>query len=236
MTSQEETHYIKAPDVEQVWMITKCATNKTDYKSDRIIKLCEDPEFDTNLETAVPVTQEGLTFRNMYCAYCNGIRAGFWESWNINVFCSDTVSLADENLLATIREKMCNLFYLKKITFLVHNCTQPSPLISRCNETGLWRRFDNATALACNSFDDPFNFTYKNYFCYVCNTDEPVQLNSWQCSDPRKDSPLITPPYSFSFDLDFVRGANNDELLGCNLRTQFPDLKLVSKISKHLYG
>ena len=227
ITSQEETLYIKAYDVEQVWMVTKCATNQTGFKSERVTKLCEDPEFDTSLESAIPVTDEYHHFRNRYCAYCNRVPISYLSAWNAEVFCSEMVSFTDENMLDTIRKKKCNVFYKSPRTTFYEECSLPTYSISQCNETGLWPSFDHVAALGCSSFTDPFNSTYKNYFCYVCNTKEPIPLDTWKCSDHTEDIPITTPQYRFSLKVDFIHEKKNEELLGCNSTTQFADLKMV---------
>ena len=227
ITLPEETLFPKASDVDQVWMVAICATNHLSYTSDRVKRLCENPEFETSLETLVPVSDQYQTYKNIYCAYCNGATKPL-ENWKLNIFCTDIVSFTEENMLAVIKENRCNIFYARTQHVVVQTCRLPSFSISRCNETGLWPQFDSNIERACRSFTDPFNSTYKNYFCYVCNTNEPVPFDDWQCSLPREDLPITTPPYSFSYDTDMINEAKNDKLLGCNITKQFPDLKMVS--------
>ena len=231
ITAQEETQYIKASDVELVWMVTKCAANHTAFKSKRVAKLCEDPDFENSFETIVPVVGKGFHYRNRYCAYCNGVSYLALESWKLNVFCSEQVSVTDKSLLTTIRKKMCNIFYKTPSYYRAPKCTVStalmSVLVSRCNETGRWPTFDSITDLACSSFTDPFNLTYKNYFCYVCNTEAPVQLDSMQCNSRFGDLPLVKPLYKFTYDLEIINKINTGDLLRCDAETQFSDLKLV---------
>ena len=210
-------------------MVTRCAINQTSYTSERVRRLCEDPEFDTSLETVVPVTGKYYTYKNIYCAYCSGATKPL-DTWKLNIFCTDFVSISDEDILAIIRKKKCNIFYENPHHEVDQRCVSTSFSIARCNETGLWPKFDKNIDRACQSFTDPFNLTYKNYFCYVCNTREPISPDIWQCSVPRKHPPITNPPYSLSYDMGMINEAKNDELLECDTKRQFPDLKMVSNL------
>ncbi|OWF39937.1 uncharacterized protein LOC110464408 [Mizuhopecten yessoensis] len=133
-----------------------------------------------------PVTSANyaFTFRNKYCAECNGVFNYF--SWGINILCE---KFADFNFLSTYGEIMdyataeaCKVEYEEDQESSKHKCKptkfqQPFP-IDQCNVTGTWLTYDRDIANACLS-DYHLNYkTYKNVFCLLCNppvlSTEPV--------------------------------------------------------------
>ena len=230
LTLKEETLYISDPEVRKVWMITKCNEETTNYVSERIEYLCANPGSDDSLESLLPVTdvKDMTTYRNRYCAYCNGRHEAAFITWGFKVYCTDEVSFTDGTLLQTIKDSMGNIFYMKPDIEHIQDCKIPSYSISKCNETELWSAYDLSVELACENYLDPFNVTYKNYFCYLCNTDQPLPRESWQCMDPIEDDHYVRAPNYFLLSLDAVHTMINDEFLGCDASVQFPDLKMVS--------
>ena len=81
---------------------------------------------------------------------------------------------------------------------------------------------------ACNSFLDIFNRTYRNYFCYLCNTANPDPPEHWTCEAPR-DQPDQSDAARYSVDLsvDLIEKIEDGVVLNCDPETQFVDLKKV---------
>ena len=106
-------------------------------------------------------------------------------------------------------------------------CRVPKYSISVCNTTGLWPIYDQATELACRSFVAPFNRTFQNYFCYVCNTDQPQAPEDLDCPGFRDDVNKFLPPFIALINIDAVEQWRKDNQLDCNIVNQFQDMKQV---------
>ena len=209
-------------------MVTKCNPETT---TTSVRELCENPDLDGSLESVTPVTDTNTNthYRNQFCSVCNGVdETAPLAFWTLNIVCDRVVFASDKNILHVIKDRRCNIFFENPEQLYIRLCEMPSYRISTCNETGLWPTYDRATELACNSFLDPFNATYKNYFCYVCNTETPLESDNGTCGvsdfDEIND---VTPPFSIIFKLDTIRPVTNDEPLDCDATTQFEDHKMV---------
>ena len=210
------------------WMVTKCAYITSD-KEHR--DKCENSSFDHTFESIIPVTDtsSNVIYRNIFCAYCSGVKnISQLKSWTFKIGCNDILQLPQKNILTKMEESECSIvFYAPKFTSL-QTCTVISHTISTCNETGLWPVYNEMVDLACNAFVHPFNITYKNYFCYVCNVDTQFESDRAWCVDWFERSVSdFTPPFSAILDLDKIRRWENDELLNCDIQRQFEDYKLV---------
>ena len=212
------------------WMVTKC-TNST--LSDLRTELCENPGRDGTLESITPVSDPstGVHYRNKHCAFCTGepvdrnlIR------WKIKINNDHYIALPDRNLLTKIREQKGNIFFIPPEYLFVESCKWPTYSITTCNETGLWSEYNETIEMACHAFVDPFNFTYQNYFCFLCNS--PAELmpsSNWKC---RQLSPFISgmsPPFFAVLDITTVLGDDEEETLVCD-SAQIPDYEKVSTV------
>ena len=171
-----------------------------------------------------------ISFRNKYCALCNNVdeNATLIE-WKLHINSHKHIPLPTTNLLETIRRTRGNIYFVPPVYIDEPYCLPFAPYtITTCNETGLWRNYDIETELACESFIDPFNLTYKNYFCYVCNVEEVEPWDSWTCP-PLGGFNSETPKFSAIIDAAFAKhGGLASDALNCET-TQFQDEKLVSK-------
>ena len=173
-------------------------------------------------------------YRNKYCAYCNGI--GVDEKlikWKLKVLSSKYISLPDDKLLAKVREVHGNIIFEIPGKYIpAHRCNVPSYEITTCNSTGLWPKYDSGIDIACQSFIDPFNFTFKNYFCYLCNSAENLPPDQWMCKswlpNSQELSINIVPPFFAILDVSIVKGGQSSTSFSCEI-TQFKDEIMVSK-------
>ena len=224
LSSKHETQFLTD---RKIWMITKCDSRhtNTDYKT-----LCEHPGTDDNLDTVIPVsdTLSDRHFRNIFCAYCNGIEDDTrLLTWEFKVASDMFIAVPVKNILAKIKESKGNIFFVQPKHTNTMTCIFHSYTVSSCNETGLWPEYDEYIAEACSSFVDPFNATYKNYFCYLCNIKERVPEENWTCigdGSPIKD---VSPRFFALLDIATVKGEDKSELLDCD-GSQFTDYKFVS--------
>ena len=167
-----------------------------------------------------------LHYRNIHCAHCNWVEnVTLLIYWNIQIKSNQLIHFPNDNLLSFIHETRGNVFFLRPEYFTIPSCKPiPEYSIGTCNETGLWREYKDETKIACDSFVDPFNNTYKNYFCYLCNTATLDGPENWSCPRQYKEIENKAPRFSAVLDLSAVINQGNIICKG----TQFKDLNRVS--------
>ena len=97
--------------------------------------------------------------------------------------------------------------------------------IERCNQTGLWEKHNSFIEVACeSSYIDAYNYTYKNFFCFLCNAEQSVIEEDWlSCgSEPSPNKP----GFSAVYDLKVITDGPNTDRLVCNA-AQFADKEMV---------
>ena len=195
--------------------------------------LCEQPGRDNALDSLIPVT--GLTtnevYRNKYCLYCNNIGVNAKTvSWKLKLSNDYEIDLSDVNFLDKLKAQGGNIIFKAPNYVSAVQCDPFLPLyeIASCNVTGLWSVYNKSIEKACNSYIDPFNHTYKNYFCYLCNIADHKPKEQWTCDIRNKTSGdiNITPPFSAILDITVLDSEQNREPLTCK-DDQFPDDKMV---------
>ena len=214
------------------WMVIKCPVDD-ERIDDNDRQLCEHPGLNGDLESLQPVSDvSGTThFMNKYCAFCNGrydISSNY--KWKLEVYCDEIISLTDENFLDIIVQKKCNILYEPPSYAILTDCKDwPKYYISTCNETGKWDSYDEFMERACNAFVDPFNQTYKNYFCMLCNTPTRFQnQDHTYCVGNHDNIISVSPPFFAILDIDLWKEQQGMvPKLTCN-PSQFKDTKLVS--------
>ena len=208
-----------------VWMITTCPPDTDNL----LIKhYCENPGSDGSFESMIPVSYilhyMYETYRNRYCAYCNNVNMHvIRESWSVEISCDDSLSLMTSELLTTAMGQQCRFTFIPPVHPLYDECTTPEYTIADCPES----EDDIAIVQACNSYVDPFNQTYKNYFCYLCNDDSPILPQDWTCPEPLEESPDDNAVFRASFNLDNIRQLEAEERLDCRRSDQYLDYKKV---------
>ena len=228
ITSKKSKYPTPSSSVSPIWMITKCPIQgkKKTINFDRCSAIGPGSPFDS----FVPVTYSSVTYRNKYCAYCNGVsQTADMKDWRIQINCDDSISLTDDNFFAKMEEKNCSIYFLGPEETQLQSCHKEYQYeISTCNETGLWPYYNKSTDLACQSFIDPFNLTYKNYFCYLCNTDQLLPEENKNCqiytAAFTKD---IIPPFSAVINLKAIKPSTEKDVLNCNVIYQVQDKKMV---------
>ena len=208
-------------------MISKClpVTDKLSIK-----RFCENPGSDGTFESVVPVidTDTRQVYRNRYCARCNNVSIyRLRESWRVEISCDHPLSLMTSNLLVITAGEKCNIILKPppELTtrYPTDNCISPEYTINECPES----EADEAIALACRSYVDTFNRTYKNYFCYLCNTKKPIHPQDWTCPEPQEESPGDSE--LLSFNLDNILQLEAEERLNCRRSDQYLDYKKVTR-------
>ena len=216
--------------VTPIWMVTKCDSNHT------LKDFCENSRTDETFESLIPVSVGSVTYRNHFCVTCNGIFGEDMDSWNIEFQCRTILQLPDENLLQTIKEKQCNINFIKPAKTPVDECEIVPYVTSECNVTGKWQEYDPVIDAGCQSFIDPFNLTYANVFCYLCNTERSDQSEPSICNFPSQEIfSDVSPPFSAILTLDAIMSMTkldtSVDTLQCNKTRQFKDEKMVNNLS-----
>ena len=230
--TSEKQRFPSGEEVKLYWMVNKCDSSAPRF----LVELCENPGKDGDLNTLVPVTKETVTYRNKYCALCNEvdfIRTS--SNWQLDINCETVFDWSNPSIIKAMEENKCEVIFVPPTGAITKTCEKRPPYyISTCNVTGQWQKFDEAIDVACRSFVDAFNLTYRNYFCYLCNTAEPLApVIDMECQLTHNDFVLnIVPPFSALVDLDVMQDMNDEPKLSCDKHTQFEDKKLVRSYSK----
>ena len=194
--------------------------------------MCTNPLFE--LDSVVPVTEPRTApkhFRNKHCAYCNFVDKNTpLIYWNLQIKSKRFMFSPKSDLLQELKKTRDNIMFIHPKYVTVEECRlTPENVVDTCNETGLWRNFDANVKTACESFIDPFNSTYKNIFCYMCNHgDEQVSLLSkdTKCRYRYSGSDSEKLQYSVKTDLFTVENGHNHASLMCD-DDEFQDLYSV---------
>ena len=212
------------------WLVTKCS-KQTLTESE--IALCENPEHAGTIDGIVPVSDpwSASHYRNKYCAFCNGVgKNAPLIKWKLQIYNDHYLAIPNENLLAAIQEEKGNIIFIPPSYLVIERCSMPPYYISECNITGRWLAYDEKIELACHAFIDPFNQTYQNYFCYLCNTAdyEELELSSnLTCHPFAPHFTGFSPPFFALLDISVVTGEEEADELVCE-SDQFMDDEKVS--------
>ena len=212
-------------------MISKCdPLFRFSLKYDIIKELCENPGSVDSIDATLPVMNSSHIFRNKYCAFCNNVGVTELVSFQMNIQWASTIAVTYKDILRSIREQNCNIFY--RVYSLDLNpalkCSIPVFKISQCNESGLWPIHNATIKQACEAFIDPFNSTYQNYFCYMCNSGEIIPPDSWHCPPPFDMVQDQSPGFSMVLDISALINMGTGDLR-CDLFEQLLDYKMVSR-------
>ena len=136
-----------------------------------------------SLEDMIPVMVSGqvISYRNKYCAFCNGVSSDEISFWDINLSCLNisikeiTKLVPTEKLLINfvLSADTCDLSFEPRDPDQSQSC--PSA-ISRCNESGLLKKYDPELELGCSLYTSviyAYSQVFKNVFCLMCNGYEP---------------------------------------------------------------
>ena len=223
---EQESKYAPESVLKKVWMVTKCpsvTSTPVDYS-----ELCESSGVRSSLKAVTPVLHHNITYKNIYCALCNGVsQEETFEYFDPELDCDRVIPLEGDNLTSAWNTANCSVYFRPPYGISLDVCLVPQYSVSRCNETGKWRVYNRSLEMACKAFVDPFNITFMNYFCYLCNIDEPDEQSTWVCSTEKDDFVDIFPPFTAIINLNHAKQPLENRLLDCADEKQFPDTKMV---------
>ena len=132
------------------------------------------------------------------------------------------IKFPHNNLLDRIKANRGNIFFTPpKFVKSYKPCFMPEYTIGKCNETGLWNIYDKVIVLACNSFIDPYNYTYKNVFCFLCNQRNIGPFNLLETDCKEEEYGEGKPGFTASVSRDAVLGYASKEQLSCGTRQHY---------------
>lgn len=117
-----------------------------------------------------------LTFKNKFCALCNGIKQ--FIPWKLNFTCDIKFNFTTtvNEIVTTAIKHQCSISYIpgQSLSNKVKPCKK-SFLINKCNVTGTWEQYNRNVEYACGKLNNPFP-PYRNIFCYMCNPPKMSQF------------------------------------------------------------
>ncbi|KAL3882097.1 hypothetical protein ACJMK2_028468 [Sinanodonta woodiana] len=123
----------------------------------------------------IPVTSNRTmgTYKNVYCALCQGERKSDLIQWELETRCerypSDFNFLSNRaEVLSMMQSNNCTMYYAPPSGISLHLTSCRTNLISRCNVSGLWHHYDPDLEWGCEHLNLPYG-RFKNIFCYICN-------------------------------------------------------------------
>ena len=151
---------------------------------------CEHPELFSDIYSKIPVldTTTLYSYQNRYCGACNSIDETNFVFWTPKIGCLNGIfKPKDLSTIATdiYETKDCNLMYERPLNYtwlIIPTCKL---VMTTCNETGLWRKYDPFIEAACLAYTMVYNFRYKNVFCYMCNTADEFVDDCMEIPDSR---------------------------------------------------
>ncbi|KAK3608552.1 hypothetical protein CHS0354_042529 [Potamilus streckersoni] len=206
------------------WMISKCP--KTFNDSD-LINISRETSNDTNLKLNVPVTdiERKLTYRNRYYAICHKVEKENWKAWQSEVMClSASHRLSTMSIIQAVRDSNdCDVVFKPPLNVEVNECED---VVSDCNITGLWARYDPVVESACHAFTSVFNMLYRNIFCFICNGSPDVHRGC-------KVKALSFKPIAFSallnIDILFEEKLQSSENGQCTANEIYDQVKMICR-------
>ena len=223
---EHNSKYAPTTVLKKVWMVTKCpsvTSSPVEYG-----ELCESSGVQSSLKAVTPVLHHNITYKNMYCALCNGVEPNeTLDYFDPELSCDSPVPLTGNDLASAWSTANCSVYFRPPYGISLDVCLVPEYSVSRCNETGKWRVYNRSLEMACMAFVDPFNITFMNYFCYLCNVDEPEPETTWICTKEKDDFSNILPPFTAIITLNYANQPVENNLLDCADENQFPDTKMV---------
>ena len=161
--------------------ISKCALN---FPNSRTVVDCEQPT-DNAPDQVIPVSDKHTkeAHRNVHCAKCNKVLEDDILVWEVRIECHDDFVVIPGPIIKVIEQikqtRKCNMLFYPPEGYRPPACLKN--VISECNSTGLWDRYDPLVDSACGAYTSHFDNikVYKNVFCNICNR---RSTEEWQCN------------------------------------------------------
>ena len=217
----EEAYRGHDSGIKRYFIIDNCPDNVTDAG---IANLCTGAKVNsTRLEDFVWVSDldSGRIFHNEYCAKCHG--ATNIIQWQVTTTCFDILLANISTALTTVLSDQCSIIVAAPET--IGDITEKYlcflPEYSRCNETGLWDKYDEELEQSCLEYTSTYFYPtffgydiYKNAFCYVCNQRHVSSIRSI-CSLLENGIASVNAPFTALLDYNrYTQPIRNEQECG----------------------
>lgn len=157
-------------------MVTTCLDNATDRTA---VNNCLNAT-SVDRRFTQPVTETGtfLTYKNVFCAQCNGANDTTpWPIMSSSGNISTTSEVTSQSIVETkvTASQVNTVEYGRPPAYAKHQrqCRSNIVMVTRCNKSQFYGYFDPALERACASLVIPVwvsSVWYKNPFCVLCNS------------------------------------------------------------------
>ncbi|ESO98825.1 hypothetical protein LOTGIDRAFT_158775 [Lottia gigantea] len=148
------------------------------HEDNRMVERCK-KTFVYNWKSIQPVSDQdtGLTYKNRYCASCNGVRGSRVVPWEIGAKCDgvtpelDVLDSKQQVYISILTTEDCNVVFVKPDNISYRPCSTNDYILPRqCNSTGMSSIEDPLVEKGCLTFQENIVRFYPNVFCYICNS------------------------------------------------------------------
>ncbi|WAR27406.1 hypothetical protein MAR_013110, partial [Mya arenaria] len=197
-------------NVDPVEMIVRCPdafidANVTTKCEENYILNSNSGSYALNLLRPVSSKMNNMTFKNYFCAKCHDFDDNRFTQWETTLTCDSMASeIPNIQSFRDIYPQLaihdhCNVAFRPPLDFYPQVCEYG---ISRCNQTGKWRVYDDMLEKACLSYTSTYKFQYKNVHCALCNGFEREDVEPFCGSNAQMDP--VSSQFSFLALLDFT--------------------------------
>ena len=171
-----------SPMGEQYMMVTSCSE---DWEDHDVRAQCEDYQPSNKIDiNSVPVEHRGsLTYRNVYCATCNGLIATVLTPWTVEFRCppaySDYINQGTKTLSDLLVDNKCELSIeppSNSSASTVRQCLD-SVIVGDCPPGSNRELRDMCAGSGYHGLTDDSGTTYRNPYCKACNDNPSLSLN-----------------------------------------------------------
>ncbi|KAL4220580.1 hypothetical protein ACF0H5_020978 [Mactra antiquata] len=172
----EENGVIMIDRCDQRWI--DMADDAHDVAQNTVIGKCQNwRQFsDIHVQTPVSTVTGNAVFKNRYCAECNFVQQ--IEPWTPTIACLQGLfNMIDfDDVITTIETSAdCYMVFNPPPGYSHISCYD---VIGECNVTGQWEFYDPYIEEACAFYIIPFQYNYRNVFCFICNSKSSANVPS----------------------------------------------------------
>ena len=183
-------------------------------------RICPDTSAEnvTHSNLAVPVIDldTGLHYTNTECALCNDVTR--IQPWTVLIKCVDEINETDISDEASLKEafltKYCAVYYPNDNQDFPRRtrCALPNVITecpSNCSNEAIRKLCNSPTQTTTTSTAISDQYTYKNYYCALCNEPfSPLYCSDYLTNEMSWPGDVLVRPFSLEliFDFDPSRG------------------------------
>ncbi|KAL5007319.1 hypothetical protein ScPMuIL_016125 [Solemya velum] len=221
-------------------MVVDCPSPNIDLRE----KCSAQDDSNRNVYNTPVTSQNGMTYRNRYCALCHN--SSDFVAWQMSIQCTDEGDISEFNYVTSMQETVnladyagCELQYSSSAPKT--ECVDTESIIDRCNTTGKWTNYDGDIEWACQKYPHAQQFRFfRNIFCYICNPTVVAADSISACdknmgwSDPNLNRACVDLPghyRTYPYKNIFCYYCNHPKILFSDIETTLDDLLNEDHIS-----